>query len=151
MSGSGLRTRFNGAVGRKQIKPNPHHGPTNPDPAQPPADGVQRFGSMIELKPHKENLYRQLHANVWPEVVAAIKNAHIRNYNIYLAEVEGKKYLFSFMEYTGDDLEKDMASIAADPTTRDKWWPITNNCQRRLPGTPTGEQWKPLERLMFIE
>ncbi len=83
--------------------------------------------------------------------MAAIKKANIRNYNIYLAEIEGKKYLFSFMEYTGDNLAKDMASIATDPTTRDKWWPITDNCQRRLTGTPTAEQWKPLERLMYIE
>ena len=95
-------------------------------------------------------MYRQLHADVWPEVLAAIKNANIRNYNIFVAELGGKKYLFSYLEYVGDDLEKDFAGIGDDVTTRDKWWPITDGCQRRLPGTPEGEQWKSLEMLMHI-
>ena len=68
-----------------------------------------------------------------------------------MAEIDGKRYLFSFFEYHGDDPEKDFAAIAADPTTRDKWWPVTDACQRRLPGTPDGEQWKAIEMLMHIK
>ncbi len=126
------------------------YGKTNPTDQQKALAKVKRFGSVIELAPEKEELYRKLHADVWPEVLVAIKKANIQNYNIFMVELGGKKYLFSYLEYVGDDLEKDFASIGDDPTTRDKWWPITDGCQKRLPGTPEGEQWKSVEMLMNI-
>jgi L-rhamnose mutarotase len=127
--------------------PEPVFGPTNP---HSPADGIRRYASAIELIPEKEPLYRKLHADVWPEVVEAIKKANISNYNIFVGTIDGKKYLFSYFEYTGSDPASDFASIAADPTTRDKWWPITDACQRVIEGTPDEQQWLPLESLMHI-
>ena len=50
-----------------------------------------------------EQQYRKLHADVWPEVVTAVKKANIQNYNIFIFEMGGKNYLFSYMEYTGTD------------------------------------------------
>jgi L-rhamnose mutarotase len=129
----------------------PVYGPTNPTPPEAAAAKVKCYGSVVELRPEKEQYYRQLHAHVWPEVVAAIRRANIRNYNIFVAEIGGKKYLFSFMEHTGDDPKKDFAGIALDPMTRNKWWPETDDCQKRLPGTPADEQWLPLERIMHID
>ena len=122
-------------------------GPTNPEE---PVDGVRRYAALVELLPEKEKLYRELHDDVWPDVVEAIKQANIRNYSIHLAEFGGAKYLFSYMEYTGSDPTADFASIANDPVTRDKWWPITDACQRIIEGTPAGSQWLPMERLMLI-
>jgi L-rhamnose mutarotase len=126
-------------------------GPTNPSVEQQREAGIIYYGSVIELLPEQEQQYRDLHADVWPEVIAAIKKANIHNYNIFVAELDGKRYLFSFFEYHGDDPEADFASIAADPTTRDKWWPITDHCQKRLPGTPEGQQWQSIEMLMHID
>lgn len=128
----------------------PVYGTTNPTADQKSNSKVKRFASAVELIPEKEQQYRKLHADVWPEVVAAVKKANIRNYNIYIAEVGDKKYLFSYLEYAGDDLEKDFAEISENPIVRDKWWPITDACQKRLPGTPEGEQWKPIEMIMHI-
>ena len=91
-----------------------------------------------------------MHAQVWPEVVAAIRRAHIRNYSIFLAELGGRKYLFRYFEYTGSSPQEDFASIATDPTVRDKWWPITDDTQVRIPGTPDGEQWLAGESLMYL-
>ena len=130
---------------------NPVYGPTNPTPDEAAKAEVKRYGSVIELLPEKEQEYRELHAAVWPDVVKAIKKAHIQNYNIFVAEIHGKKYLFSYLEYTGDDAAKDFASIAQDKTTKEKWWPITKACQKRLPGTPEGEQWLGIEMLMHID
>ncbi|MFV1981715.1 MAG: L-rhamnose mutarotase, partial [Rhodothermia bacterium] len=113
-------------------------------------DGVQRLTSVIELKPEKEQKYRELHADVWPDVVKTIKRSNIRNYSISLARIAGRNFLFSYMEYSGDDIEADFAAVANDATTRDKWWPITDACQSVIEGTPAGEQWMPLERLMLI-
>jgi len=56
---------------------------------------------------------------------------HIRDYSIYLKEVEpGKFYLFSYFEYTGNDFEADMTRMAADPTTQ-KWWKETDPASMR--------------------
>lgn len=126
------------------------YGPTNPSPGEQAAAGVRRVAQLVELKPDEQQRYREMHAEVWPEVVAALKRAHVRNYSIFLAEIDGKKCLLSYFEYTGSNFETDMATIAADPTTRDKWWPITDACQLRLPGTPAGQQWLPAEMVMHL-
>jgi L-rhamnose mutarotase len=128
----------------------PHYGPTNPSPAELAASGTRRYLRLVELKPEKEETYRQMHAGVWPEVVAALKQAKIHNYSIYIAELGGKKYLVAYFEYAGDDPAHDFAIVANDPTTRDKWWPITDDCQLRIPGTPEGEQWLPAEMVMYL-
>lgn len=126
--------------------PSPHYGPTNPEPAVIP----RTFCAMVELRPDKEEEYRRLHADVWPEVLAAIRRANIRNYNIYVATVGGRRYLVSHMEYTGSNPAADFATIAKDAVTRDKWWPLTDACQQVLEGTPEGQQWLPLERVMHV-
>ena len=97
---------------RAEIKPSsikPVYGETNPTPEQQSQDAIRRYASVIELLPEKEESYRKLHADVWPEVLAAIKKANIQNYSIHLAELSGKKYLFSYFEYSGSDPEKDFA------------------------------------------
>lgn len=139
------------AGGESRSRVTPVYGPTNPSPQQQAKSGVRYYGEVIELLPDKEQQYRELHADVWPGVVAAIKKANIRNYNIFVAELNGKRYLFSSFEYHGNNPEKDFAAMANDSTTRDKWLPVTDACQRRLPGTPDGQQWKPIEQLMHIE
>ena len=124
------------------------HGPTNPSaPLNPRA---VRYSSVVELVPETEASYREYHSAVWPEVVAAIKKANITDYYIHRVELGGKVYLFSAFTYTGSDFAADMKTISEDATTRDKWWPIMNAFQRRIPGTPEGEQWLPLEQLMHI-
>ena len=129
----------------------PVYGPTNPTPEQMAQEPVKYYASIVELKPEMEKKYRELHADVWKEVVAAIKKANIRNFNIFVTDIAGKRYLISTLEYTGQDAEKDFGSMKDDAVTRDKWWPITDNCQRRLPGTPEGEQWRAMEMLMHIK
>ena len=99
----------------------PIHGPSNPVPTPATSPGVKYFSSIVGLDPAKEKLYRELHANVWPEVVAAIRKAHISNYRIHVAELAGRFYLISSFDYTGTDPEADFGSFANDPTTRDKW------------------------------
>ena len=138
-----------GAPGPEKIKPV--YGPTNPTPEQITQSKVQHFGSVVELRGEKEQYYRELHGNVWPEVLAAIHKANIRNYNIYVATIDGKRYLFSSFDYIGTDPKKDFVGIAKDVTTKNRWWPETDPCQKRLPGTPDGDQWLPMEMVMHID
>ena len=113
-------------------------------------DKVQRFGSVIGLKPEKKDYYVKLHAETWPSVLKQIRRSNIRNYSIYLTELEGKLYLFAYFEYTGDDFEADMKEMAKDPETR-RWWKETDPCQIRLPGTPDGEQWKRIREVFHTD
>ena len=44
---------------------------------------MQRYGSVIKLKPEKLEEYKALHANPWPEVLRMIHACNIRNYTIW--------------------------------------------------------------------
>jgi len=81
------------------------------------------FGQIGRLKPEKTEEYRMLHAHPWPEVLRTISDCHLRNYSIFL---EGDT-VFSYFEYTGDDYDRDMEKMAADPVTQ-KWWTHTKPC-----------------------
>ncbi|NLE38779.1 MAG: L-rhamnose mutarotase [Pirellulaceae bacterium] len=126
--------------------------PATPDTAQasPPEVKVKRVGSVIGLKKEKRDYYNELHANPWPEINAMLKKCNVRNYSIYECELDGKLYLFSYFEYVGDDYEKDMAAMAADPKIQE-WWAETDPCQIRLPGTPEGQQWKTIEQVYLLD
>jgi L-rhamnose mutarotase len=119
--------------------------------AQQP-EKVKRYGSVIGIK--KENIpeYRRLHANAWPGVLKTINECHIRNYSIYLAEVEPDKYyLFSYFEYTGDDLDKEVEEkMRNDPTTK-KWWSHTDPLQVPVPTRKESEWWHSLEEVFHTD
>ncbi len=112
---------------------------------------VERYGMVIGLKPEKIAYYKQLHAAAWPGVLNKIKECNIRNYSIYLKEVEpGKIYLFSYFEYTGNDFAADMARMAADPLTQ-KWWKETDPCQYAVPLHGDKEWWSRLAEVFHTD
>ena len=118
----------------------------------PPSDKKisKRIGSIIGMPKDNILVYTQMHAAVWPGVLEAIDNANIRNYSIYLGEIEKDRYLlFSYLEYIGDDLGGDMGAIANEVTL--KWWAYTDPLQQRLPGTPKGGQWKSVEQVFYMD
>ena len=108
---------------------------------------MKRYGSVIGVREEKIAYYRQLHAAVWPDVLAMIGQCKIRNYSIYLRKLpDGKHYLFSYFEYTGDDFQADCAKMAADPVTQ-KWWDECMPCQQPLPDRADGEWWAGMEEV----
>ena len=111
---------------------------------------VQRFGAVIGLKPEKKDYYVELHAKTRPSVLKQIRKSNIRNYSIYMMELQGKLYLFAYYEYVGDDFKADMAKMGEDAETR-RWWKETDPCQARLPGTPDGEQWLQLPEVFHTD
>jgi L-rhamnose mutarotase len=113
----------------------------------PPA---QRYAWVTGLKPDKADRYRQLHAHAWPGVNKMIKECHIRNFSIHQREIEGKLYLFAYLEYTGADFDADMKKMAADPVTR-AWWKETDPCQSPLPDAAAkGKIWSDTEELYYL-
>ena len=93
---------------------------------------LQRFAFVTLLKPERAAYYQQLHADTWPGVCRKIQSVHIRNYSIYLKEIDGQECLFSYFEYTGDNFADDMAEMARDPETQ-RWWDETKPCLIPLP------------------
>lgn len=112
---------------------------------------MQRYGMVIGVKEEKLEEYKTLHAAVWPGVLKMIKDCNIRNYSIYLRQLDdGKYYLFAYFEYTGDDFKADMAKMAADPMTQ-KWWKETDPCQIPLSNRKEGEWWGSMEEVFYTD
>jgi L-rhamnose mutarotase len=102
---------------------------------------------VIEVRAEKLDEYKRLHAAVWPGVLATIEQCNIQNYSIYLRRLnDGKYYLFSYFEYTGEDFAADMARMAADLTTQ-AWWEVCKPCQAPLPDRAPGEWWAGMEEV----
>jgi len=116
-----------------------------------PPGRVERYGMVIGVKPEKIEYYKKLHAAAWPGVLAKIKECNIRNYSIYLREIEKGQYLlFSYFEYTGDDFAADMARMAADPETR-RWWAETDPCQTPIPTRGAKEFWSRMDEVFHTD
>ena len=102
---------------------------------------VKRFGSVIGVKRETFDKYIELHKDVWAGVKKMIAGSNIRNYSIYLGELDdGNLYLFSYFEYVGDDFDADMQKMKDDPTTQ-KWWKETDPLQIPQKNRKEGDQW----------
>ena len=112
---------------------------------------MKRYGTVVGLREEKVEEYRRLHASVWDGVLAMIRQCHFRNYSIYLRRLpDGRHYLFSYFEYTGEDLKADMARMTADPVTQD-WWKVCMPCQIPLEDRATGEWWASMEEVFHAD
>lgn len=112
---------------------------------------AERYAWVTGLNPDKAAHYRQLHANPWPTVNRTLKECHIRNFSIHEREIEGKPYLFAYLEYTGKDFEADMKRMASDPETQ-RWWKETDPCQLPLPDAAAkGKIWADTKELYYLK
>lgn len=112
---------------------------------------VQRFGMVTGLKPEKMAHYKKLHADAGSGVLKKIAEFNIHNYSIYIQKIENKYFLFSYFEYSGVDLEKDMAKMAADTATR-RWWKETDPTQNPLlEAVAQKNQWQNMEEVLHTD
>ena len=111
---------------------------------------VKRYGMVLGVKPEKIDEYKRLHANPWSEVVGALRSAQVRNFSIYLGEVNGAPYLFGYLEHTGENLQADLARLAEIPKYRE-WLSHTDPCQSPLPNRKPGEWWMMVEEVFHMD
>lgn len=112
---------------------------------------MKRYGSIIGLRAEKIDEYKKLHAAIWPDVLEQIRNSNLRNYSIFLRQLpDGKHYLFSYLEYIGEDFEGDMAAMAEDPRTQE-WWAVCKPCQEPLSNRAEGEWWSDMEEVFHAD
>ena len=109
-------------------------------------DQATRYGWVIKVKPEKLEEYKALHADPWPGVDNMLKECNIRNYSIYYRD----GFLFSYLEYTGLDFEKDMQKMAEDSLTQ-AWWKLTDPCQYPVESAGEGVWWADMEELYHLD
>ena len=107
---------------------------------------IKRICSLINVKPYAIEEYERIHKEVWPDVLAALKRSHVENYSIY----RYGNLLVSYMEYSGDDYEADMAKVAADPRTQE-WWKVTEPMQNPMPDKLRGEWWHVIPEVFHLD
>lgn len=106
---------------------------------------MKRYASIIGLPSENLARYRELHAAVWPTVLARVRECNITNHSIYYRD----GWLFSYLEYVGDDYEADMARIAQDPAMH-AWWALCEPLQHPLDSRAAGEWWAPMDELFHL-
>jgi L-rhamnose mutarotase len=112
---------------------------------------VKRYGMVISIKEDKIEEYKKLQVDVGADRLRMMKGWNIRNYSIYLGELEdGRFYLFSYFEYLGDDFDADLKKMAADPATQ-KWWDVCMPCLRPIEFRDAGEWWMNMEEVFHCE
>jgi len=67
------------------------------------------YAWVLEVRPGDEDEYKKRHDEIWPDMVAALRAAGIRNYNIFRHGLT----LFGFFET--DDLKASQEKLAVDP------------------------------------
>ena len=105
-----------------------------------------RIASVVGLPAENAAEYERLHEDVWPGVLDRLRASHMTNYSIF----RHGEVLFSYLEYTGDDLEVDNAAIAADPDTQ-RWWAICDPLQTPLDERAGGERWNVLPEVFHLD
>jgi L-rhamnose mutarotase len=68
---------------------------------------TERSAFVLRVRPDRISEYIEAHANVWPEMLTALRGAGIRNYTIFRAGTE----VFGYFE--SDDLEAAAAYMEA--------------------------------------
>ena len=82
---------------------------------------MQRIGLMLKVKPGKLDEYLEIHRNVWPDLLAELKKAGMRNYSLWLAPggIE-----FGYLEV--DDWDATCAYLA-DSDVHTRWQEFMQN------------------------
>ena len=106
---------------------------------------VKRIGMVTQLRSDKIAECKRLHADSNPGVRDIMNKYHVRDFSIYLQQIDGKWYEFAYYEYTGDNFDADMAAMAKEPRTIE-WLKKCDPLQKPLPGA---KGWTTMQRVYF--
>lgn len=108
---------------------------------------IQRMG-MDQGEGGQIERYKELHAQPWPDMNAALSAANIHNYSIFLREPEN--FLFGYWEYSGSDYAADMKVLGELSVTK-RWLALTDPCQARLESATDGEWWSMMPEIFHLD
>ena len=109
---------------------------------------VKRVGMVIGVKPDRIAAYKAVHAASNPGVRDLLSKYHMRNFSIYLQQLEdGAYYLFAYYDYDGSDYNGDMAKLSAEKRNIE-WLSVTDAMQIPLRGQ---KSWTQMEEVYHNE
>jgi L-rhamnose mutarotase len=90
--------------------------------------------------------YRRHHQEVWPEVLASLRRAGIRQMDIYLLD----RRLVMILETDEADFRRCFAAHAASSPRVVEWEALMRSLQTPAPGAPPGDWWTPMEPVFSL-
>ena len=90
--------------------------------------------------------YRRHHDNIWPEIVRSLKDAGIRDLEIYL---RGTRLFMILETVEGFSFEEKLRADAQNSRVRE-WEELMWKYQQALPLSNPGEKWQPMERIFKL-
>lgn len=111
---------------------------------------VKRYCRTLDLRDDPEliNEYRRRHSkeNIWPEVIAGIREVGILEMEIYILSTR----LFMIVETPLDfDWDSAMERLSTLPRQQE-WEDYMSIFQMAKPGTTSDEKWQPMERMFHL-
>jgi L-rhamnose mutarotase len=112
---------------------------------------ITRTVLAVDLKNDADAIetYREHHQRVWPEVLASLRRAGVRNMVIYLL---GRR-LVMVVETEGLDYRRCFAAHL-NPTSHPRvaeWETLMRSLQEPPPGAPPGDWWARMEPIFSLE
>lgn len=110
---------------------------------------MSRVCMMLDLKDDPELIaeYRRYHERVWPEVLQSLRDAGIREMEIYL----GGNRLFMILDTVeGFSFAEKLKADAANPKVCE-WEELMWKYQQALPGAKPGEKWMATECVFRLD
>jgi L-rhamnose mutarotase len=109
---------------------------------------MKRFCLALDLKQDAGliNEYEEYHRKVWPEILKSIKDAGIRQMEIYRIE----NRLFMIMETNDDFTFERKAAMDEENVKVQEWEQLMWKYQEALPGGKPGEKWRLMERIFAL-
>jgi L-rhamnose mutarotase len=110
---------------------------------------MKRYCFALDLKDDPQLIaeYEARHKEVWPEVIASIKDAGIVRMEIYRIH----NRLFMIMETTGQfDFERKAAADLQNDKVR-QWEELMWKYQQPLPAAEPGEKWRLMEKIFELQ
>ena len=103
----------------------------------------KRFGFKMKMYPGFREEYIRRHDQIWPELVALLKNEGICNYSIFL-DIETNT-LFAYQEQSGSSSSQDLGSTEIVK----KWWKYMADIMESNPDNSPVTI--PLEQVFYLE
>ena len=104
---------------------------------------MQRVAFLLRLRPGTEEAYDQAHKEVWPEMLAALKNAGISDYSIFRRERD------LVLCFRVDDFEKAWERLDRDPVNC-KWQESMKPLFEEVGGRGPAERFAMMKEVFYL-
>lgn len=110
---------------------------------------MKRYCLAVDLKDDAKLIteYERIHGNVWPEILASIRDSGILDMHIYRT---GNR-LFMIMETTDDFSFDAKASMDRDNAAVQRWETLMWDFQQALPWAAPGEKWVLMDKIFDLK